>query len=297
MGTNMKRLSSLSLLCSLVLASVLGGGCALMRKGAAQMVSPMASQLSEGLMHQNDVELVRDGAPAFLLVLDALAEGHPTNPSVLLAAAEAQLAYATGFVDKTNRARSKKMYAKAKTYGLRALAHRHKRFAAAMDGPVDAFTESLQEFRKQEAQLLITTATAWVMWIIANADSPAALGEMPKVLAMMERVRTLAPDIRQGGVDLFYGIYYTVLPLGGGRDLDKARAHFERSMEVGGPQYLLNQVTFAEFYARYAFDRDLFKSTLDAVVQAEPDVPEYTLMNAVAQMRARTLLEEIDEFF
>lgn len=68
-------------------------------------------------------------------------------------------------------------------------------------------------------------------------------------------------------------------------------------MEVGGANYLLNQVTFAEFYARYAFDRDLFESTLTTVVNATPDVPEYTLMNAVAQMRARTLLDEIDEFF
>lgn len=297
MGDIMKLLRSISLLCSLALAVSLGGGCTLMRKGAARIIAPMASQLSEGLMHQDDVELVREGAPAFLLVLDALAVGHPDNPTVLLAASEAQLAYATGFFDKTNRERTKKMYAKSKDYGLRALAYRHKRFAAAMDGPVAEFAESLCEFRKTDAPALITTATAWVMWIIANADSPAALGDMPKVLAMMECVRTLDPDIRQGGVDLFYGIYYTVLPLGGGRDLDKARAHFERSMEVGGPHYLLNYVTFAEFYARYAFDRDLFESTLNAVVHAEPDVPEYTLMNAVAQMRANTLLEEIDEFF
>ena len=297
MEVTMKLNSSISMLCSLALAAGLGGGCTLMRKGAARIISPMASQLSEGLMHQDDVELVRDGAPAFLLVLDALAEGHTENPTVLLAAAEAQLAYATGFVDKANRERTKKMYAKAKGYGLRALAHRHKQFAAALDGPAAGFAESLCGFRKQDARTLITTATAWVMWIIANADSPAALGDMPKVLAMMECVRTLEPDIRQGGVDLFYGIYYTVLPLGGGRDLDKARAHFERSMEVGGANYLLNQVTFAEFYARYAFDRDLFESTLTTVVNATPDVPEYTLMNAVAQMRARTLLDEIDEFF
>ena len=268
-----------------------------MRKGAARIISPMATQLSDGLMHQDDVELVRDSAPAFLLVLDALAEGHTENPTVLLAAAEAQLAYATGFVDKANRERTKKMYTKAKNYGLRVLAYHHKRFAATLDGTCAEFAESLKGFRKKDAPALITTATAWVMWIIANADSPAALGDMPKVLAMMECVRTLDPDIRQGGVDLFYGIYYTVLPLGGGRDLDKARAHFERSMEVGGANYLLNQVTFAEFYARYAFDRDLFESTLTTVVNATPDVPEYTLMNAVAQMRARTLLDEIDEFF
>lgn len=206
-----------------------------MRKGAARIISPMATQLSDGLMHQDDVELVRDGAPAFLLVLDALAEGHTENPTVLLAAAEAQLAYATGFVDKANRERTKKMYTKAKGYGLRALAYRHKRFAAARDGTCAEFAESLKGFRKKDAPALITTATAWVMWIIVNADSPAALGDMPKVLAMMECVRTLDPDIRQGGVDLFYGIYYTVLPLGGGATWTRRAPTLNAAWRWGGP--------------------------------------------------------------
>ena len=173
----------------------------------------------------------------------------------------------------------------------------NRRFAAARDASLDDFTRSLQYFRKNDANALITTATAWVMWIIASSDSPAALGDMPRVLAMMERVRELDPDIRQGGVDLFYGIYYTVLPLGGGRDLPKARAHFERSMEIAGPDYLLARVTFAEFYARYAFDPDLFEQTLRHVLAAEPQVPEYTLMNAVAKMRARDLLARMEDFF
>ncbi len=281
---------------ALLLACVLASGCVLVRKGAAKIISPMATQLSAGFMHENDVELVREGAPAFLLMLDALAEAHPDNPAVLIAAAEAQIAYATGFVDKSQKERSKAMFLKAKTYGLRALAN-NKRFARAQTGSHDEFIKALSSFKKKDADALLTTATAWVMWIIANSDSPAALGDMPKVLEMMKRVHVLDPGIRQGGVDQFYGIYFTVLPLGGGRDLDKARKHFERSIEIAGPDYLLNRVTFAEFYARYAFDQELFERTLRQVVAAKPDVPEFTLMNAVAQRRAEALLGQMDDLF
>lgn len=281
---------------ALLLACVLASGCVLVRKGAAKIISPMATQLSAGFMHENDVELVREGAPAFLLMLDALAEAHPDNPAVLIAAAEAQIAYATGFVDKSQKERSKAMFLKAKTYGLRALAN-NKRFARAQTGSHDEFVKALSSFKKKDADALLTTATAWVMWIIANSDSPAALGDMPKVLEMMKRVHVLDPGIRQGGVDQFYGIYFTVLPLGGGRDLDKARKHFERSIEIAGPDYLLNRVTFAEFYARYAFDQELFERTLRQVVAAKPDVPEFTLMNAVAQRRAEALLGQMDDLF
>ena len=211
--------------------------------------------------------------------------------------AEAQIAYATGFVDKAQKTRANAMYLKAKTYGLRALSRKNKRFARAMNGSYDDFIQSLAGFKKQDAEALLTTATAWVMWIIANSDSPAALGDMPRVLEMMKRVNKLDAGIRQGGVDQFYGIYFTVLPLGGGRDLDKARQHFERSIKIAGPDYLLNQVTVAEFYARYAFDQELFENTLKSVLAANPQVPEFTLMNAVAKMRAQALLGQVDELF
>lgn len=280
----------------LLTLSAAGGGCVLVRKGAARIVTPVAMELSDGFMRQTDVELVREGAPAFLLMLDALAEAHPDKPAVLIAAAEAQMAYAMGFLDKSQKERAKTMFHKAKTYGLRALA-RNKRFARAADGSHDEFVQALGHFRKKDADALLATATSWVMWIIASSDSPAALGDMPKVLAMMERVKELDPRIRQGGVDLFYGIYYTVLPLGGGRDLAKARRHFERSLKIAGPDYLLNRVTFAEYYARYSFDRQLFESALLDVLAAEPDVPEYTLMNAVAKARARALLAQMDDLF
>ncbi len=281
---------------ALLAACALASGCVLIRKGAARVISPVAAQLSEGLMRQNDVELVREGAPAFLLMLDALAEAHPDNPAVLIAASEAQMAYAMGFVDKSRKERSKAMFLKAKTYGLRALS-KNKRFARALNGSNDEFVQALASFKKKDADALLATATSWVMWIIASSDSPAALGDMCKVLEMMKRVQALDPDIRQGGVDLFYGIYYTVLPLGGGRDLEKARRHFERSMKIAGPDYLLNRVTFAEFYARYAFDQDLFESTLKQVLAADPKVPEFTLMNAVAKMRAQILLGQVDDLF
>ena len=96
---------------------------------------------------------------------------------------------------------------------------------------------------------------------------------------------------------LGFAVIWPVLPLGGGRDLDKARKHFERSIEIAGPDYLLNRVTFAEFYARYAFDQELFERTLRQVVAAKPDVSEFTLMNAVAQRRAEALLGQMDDLF
>lgn len=294
----MKRISKFTgYVGAMVLCLLLSSGCMVVRRGAAKAVGNASAQLAGGFMYQDDLALVKEGTPAFLLMLDALAASHPDNAAILMAAADAQMAYATAFVAQEDKARAKAMYAKAKNYGIAALS-KNKRFAAAVGGASqEAFDDSLRYFKKQDAPWMFSTSMSWVMWIIANSDSPAAFGDLPKVLALVERTRQLDPDVRNGGIDMFYGIYYVVMPLGGGRDLDKARAHFERSIDVAGADYLLNKVTYAEFYARYAFDEELFKSILDGVLAADPQRPEYTLMNTVAKQRAAALLEQMEDWF
>ena len=56
-------------------------------------------------------------------------------------------------------------------------------------------------------------------------------------------------------------------------------------------------MTYAEFYARYAFDRELFEKTLKDVLAHGGDRPEFRLMNAAARRRAQGLLERGDDLF
>jgi hypothetical protein len=49
--------------------------------------SGLAGNLSKAMMNQDDPEIVRDGAPAYLLMLDSFVEGSPENQAVLSAAA------------------------------------------------------------------------------------------------------------------------------------------------------------------------------------------------------------------
>ena len=268
-------------------------GCALVRSG----VQRSARNFAAGLMQEDDLDLAREGMPAFVLALDAMAAAHPEDPAALAAAADAQLAYATAFTGD-DAARAKRMYAKARRLSLEALSLRNWKFAKALEGlDQDAFERSLEGFGKEDAGTLFTAAASWMLWIVANSDSPAALGGLPRALAMVERTHELDPGIRNGGPELFYGIYYTVLPYGAGRDLEKAREHFEKSMELAGEDYLPAKVAFAEYYARYAFDQPLFEETLRAVLAAEPVSKANGLANEAAKRRAASLLEKTEDLF
>ena len=48
----------------------------------------LADNLSLAIINQEDPQIVRDGAPAYLLLLDSLIESDPRNPEMLSSAAK-----------------------------------------------------------------------------------------------------------------------------------------------------------------------------------------------------------------
>ncbi|HRZ13468.1 MAG TPA: TRAP transporter TatT component family protein [Kiritimatiellia bacterium] len=288
-------MNSRALLLVLALGAA-GPGCALVRSGVGRAMAPMAEDLAASLQQQSDVELVREGAPAYLLLLDGLADSGSRQPRILLAAAEANTSYAMAFLDQADRERAKAFHARARDYGLDVL-RRNRKFRAAERAPLMDFEAAVRTFRRRDVPALFTTGTAWINWILASSDSVEALAQLGRAVALMQRVLELEPDYRKGSAHLFFGLYYAVQPLGAGRDMEKAQGHFQRVFELAGPDYLIAKVTYAEYYARYAFDRALFESTLREVLAPREDPAEYRLMNAVARLRAQALLDRVEEFF
>ena len=83
-----------------------------------------------------------------------------------------------------------------------------------------------------------------------------------------------------------------------GGDLKKAQQHFLRAIDLGEGKFLMAHVYYANYYARPSLDRNLFVSTLEMVLESPPDVsPDLTLLNTVAQKRAKELLSHVEEYF
>jgi hypothetical protein len=156
---------------------------------------------------------------------------------------------------------------------------------------------ALAALRKPDARAIYVTAMSWAGNIASRTGSIQAAADLPKVTAMMRRVLELDPACQQGGAHLFFGIYCAAQPRGAGQDLAKSKAHFEKAMELAGPDALLPRVAFAEYYARYTLDRDLFEKTLRDAVERPTSTPALRLMNEAARKRARGLLDRADDWF
>jgi hypothetical protein len=115
---------------------------------------------------------------------------------------------------------------------------------------------------------------------------------------MMERVLELDETFYYGGAHLFMGIYLASRPKLAGGDLKKSREHFLKAIDFGKEKFLMAYVYYANHYARQAQDKELFLSTLQAVLKKPVDIsPDITLLNAVAKKKAKELLDRIDDYF
>lgn len=255
----------------------------------------LAGNLNSAILNQDDPELVRDGAPAYLLMLDSFVEGAPENVAVLSAAAELYSAYGVIFVDDPVRAR--KLTSRGRDYGRRALCAAREAACGIWDLPYDRFLRSLVPMDVQDVPALYTFGLSWMAFIQAHSDAYSALAKLPQTQAVLQRVQELDPDYEQANIEHFLGVLNTIRPPALGGDFETGRAHYLRAIEVSGGRDLGVKVDYARYYARTLYDRELHDRLLAEVLDADPEQPGLTLFNTLAQADAEELLAGADDYF
>lgn len=256
----------------------------------------LATNLGAAVRNQNDPETVRQGAPAYLLLVDSLIEGDPDNPRVLLAGARIYDSYSSIFVgDDHERARrlSGKAWRQART-GLCLLrdvyCELHKK-------AFPEFAVTVAKLGKRDAESLFTYASVWIGWIQANKGDWKIVADVPKVKSAMLRVAELKPEYDHGMVYLYLGGLASLLPPALGGKPEQAREYFEKADSLSGGKNLMAKVMLAERYARMTFNRKLHDDLLKQVLDAETEADGFTLTNVLAKEQAQKLLRSANAYF
>ena len=255
----------------------------------------LADSLTAGVLDQDDVALARDGIPAWLMLVDGVIHGDPANSGALLAGSRLYGAYAGGFVDDPLRAR--RLSARSFDYARRATCVELPALCRQIDAPFDAFQVELARARAGNVRLLYTLASAWAGRIQANSGDWKAIADIPKVQALLERVVALDPVYSSGEPYMSLGVLATLRPASLGGKPEQGRADFEKALALSDGRNQMVRVLYAEHYARLVFDRDLHDKLLNEVLAADPHAPGLTLINVLAQQRARKLLDSGKDYF
>jgi len=270
--------------------------CTLLGGCISAATQQLATNVSTALVNQNDPALVRDGAPAHMLLLEGLIEGDPENEGLLLAAARMYGAYATLFVEDRERARL--MAEKAHGYAERAFCQRRPETCAAGDLTFDQFTELIGTLDQQDLPALYVYAVTWVGRVQTSGPGDYnALANLPRIAVMMERVVALDERYDHGQAHVYLGAMDCRLSASLGGHPEQGRLHFERAIALSNGRNLRAQVEFARRCARLTFDRELHDRLLNEALAADPDEPGLILSNVLAQQEARILLDSSADYF
>jgi len=256
----------------------------------------LLEEVARASNRQSDLRILREGMPAYLMLIDGMVQAVPDNEQLLIAAAQSYSSFASLFVEDQDKEYANLLYERGKKYALRSLEMRG--FKEPLQRSFDDFKEGLKRLGKKDVPYIFWAATCWVNWIRLNLDSIEAISELPRVESLMKRALELDEGFYYGGPHLFMGIWFASRPKIVGGDLKKAQEHFLKALDLGQGKFLMAYVYYANYYARKMTDKDLFTSTLQKVLETPPETsPDLVLINTVAKKQAKELLSHVGEYF
>ena len=256
----------------------------------------LARNLSDAVLNQEDPKIVRDGAPAYLLLLDSLVAGNPENPVILSSASDLYTSYSAIFVNDANR--SKTLSERALKYSKKALCISYEDSCNWDDYSFDDFNLSLNDFDMKYSNLLLTYSTSYLVYIRSHSNDWNAIARLPYIESALEYY--VEKNTETENIDSVYtylGILSTLLPPALGGDYEKGKRYFENAIEFSCGQNLSAKVEYALSYARPLYDRELHDKLLLEVISSDPVKKNYTLLNVIAMEQASSMLEDADEYF
>jgi tetratricopeptide (TPR) repeat protein len=280
-----------SFLCLLLLSACLPN-----KKLTVGATATLLEEIARASYRQSDLRIIREGMPAYLMLIDGMVQAVPDNEQLLIAAAQSYSSFASLFVEDQDKEYANLLYGRAKQYALKSLELRGVK--EPLQRPFDEFKEELNRLGKKDVPYIFWTATCWANWIRLNLDSIEAVSELPRVESLMKRALELDEGFYYGGPHLFMGIWFASRPKIAGGNLKKAQEHFLKALDLGQGKFLMAYVYYANYYARKMTDKDLFISILQKVLEIPDETSsDLVLLNTVAKRQAKELLNHVEEYF
>jgi len=293
---------------AVVAALLFGTGCSV-KKFAIRKLADSLSEAGTTYASDNDPELIRGALPFSLKLIESLLAQSPDHRGLLLSAASSFTQYSWAFVQEDAdeaedrdvreaevlRQRARRLYLRARDYGLRGLELDHPGFAKALR---ENAASAVKDARAEDVPFLYWTGASWGAVISLSKDDPDLLADLPLVEALLRRGLELEEGYDYGALHEFMITFEGSRSDTMGGSAAKARQHFDRAMELSGGDRAAPLVDLAESVSVRNQDRAEFESLLRRAIALDPDAKtEWRLANLVMQRRAKWLLGRADLLF
>ena len=294
----------------LVLAIVLflGTGCSI-KKMAVNTLGNALSKGGDTFASDDDPALIKQAVPFSLKMMESVLAESPQHRGLLLACSRGFTQYSFGFVqqeaDETEeadvdkamemRARARRLYLRARNYGLRGLETDYPDLQKRLRANPK---EAVQPLRSTDVPLMYWTAVSWAAAISVIKDSADLIADLAIVEALIDRALALDEGFDNGAIHSFLISLEMNRQTGTGDPEERVRSHFQRAMELSGGKLCGPLVALAESVSVAKQDKVEFERLLEQALEIKPDAkPEWQLANLIMQRRARWLLSRTGQLF
>jgi predicted anti-sigma-YlaC factor YlaD len=282
-------------------------GCSI-RSMAVNKIGDALADTGSNFAADDDPELVGDAIPFGLKTMEGLLESAPKHKGLLLAASSGFVQYAYGWVqmegDMTEekdlaratelRERARKLYLRARDYGLRGLEVDFPGLGEALARDPKA---ALAKTKKVHVPLLYWTAMGWGGAMSLKVNDSEVSVDQPIVEALARRALELDEGWGLGSIHEFFISWESAHASVGG-SMEKAREHFEKAILFSKGRRAFPYLTYAESVCVAKQDKAQFREMLDKALAIDVSRPDdQRLANLLAQKRARWQLGRVDELF
>jgi hypothetical protein len=307
-------------LVAFLVSSALLVGCGIGEKIAMKSTSKILLRAQPSLQMEADFELARQAIPGALKTVEGFwvagppAEARARFERILT---EGYCQYGTAFVEddweaakfkqdipaiEYHNARSTNIFTRCLNYALKTLGERWQK---EIFGETEVVQKLIRETGHGQRFALMFAGNALGALINHNLTRVEMIAHLSTVQGMMERVIEL--DAKHGAPankahaalpHIALGMIHSGKAVSMGGEPDKARAAFEKALEITEGKFLLARTLMAYRIGMQTNDRKFFHDQLVKVLETPPSVwPEQRLANEVAHRRARRYLSHEKELF
>lgn len=292
---------------TVALTLLLSTGCSVKKFAISRMADSLASQSTSSFATDDDPELIGDALPFALKLMEGLLDQVPQHRGLLFATSSGFTQYSYVWVQqpademeqqdveraKVMRLRARKLYLRARDYGIRGLEVKHPGFGMALRHDAKF---AVRAATKRDVPLLYWTAASWGAAISVSKDDPDLVADQPIVEALIDRSLALDPEFDHGAIHGFLISYESARQGAEGDFAVRSRRHFDEQVRLTGGHLASPFVSLAETVSVSKQDKKEFESLLKQALAIDLDAkPEWRLNNIVMQRRARWLLSREDE--
>jgi predicted anti-sigma-YlaC factor YlaD len=299
-----------SLPCRIALAMALFGAfsaCSI-RRTAVNKLGDAIAETGSNYASEDDPELVGDAVPFGLKTMEGLLESAPKHEGLLLSASSGFVQYAYGWVQMEGdrveakdlaratelRERARKLYLRARDYGLRGL---ESDFPGLRDALARDPKAALARTKNEHVPLLYWTAMGWAGAMSLKVNDSDVSADQPIVEAMARRALELDSCWGLGSIHEFFISWESGRSSIGG-SVDRARDHFERDLACAQGRRAFPYVTYAESVSVAKQDKAQFQELMEKALAIDVSRPDdQRLANLLAHKRARWQLGRLEELF